>query len=179
MKIRELPLGAFFDWRELPIGDASLDPLAFKKLKGHSDVHLNYFKDAGLAYPPDLSSLPRGFRDAVCRLPPSAIEVSIYGEETDCWPVIPDSPQWADVNMGLKFHIGANPNGVVFRATVPTLTTHSILLMRVLDTDLKKHWRVVSGEYLLRLMGYFGANAELVSDESPTQRSPFVGSSHA
>ena len=70
-----------------------------------------------------------------------APQVALYGEECDPWPTVPGHFQWADINLSLKFCLGADLNGAVFRDAMPCLTTKSVLLMRVLTEDGARHWR--------------------------------------
>jgi hypothetical protein len=118
VKIGQLPVEMFFDWSEIPLSPHA-ESRQHKRLKGTSEVHLSYFKDADIPYPPKLSNYAIGFVGAICDLPPAAMEVAIFGEETDPWPETPLRFQWADTNMSLKLHIGSNANATVFKDYIP------------------------------------------------------------
>ncbi|CAK0847781.1 unnamed protein product, partial [Prorocentrum cordatum] len=134
LKVPAVPLERFFDWREIPvyIGD---EPPKVKKMKGSSNAHIEYFDRAGVPYPPDLSKYPVELVLILAPLTPCQTEVALYGEECDPWPTVPGHFQWADINLSLKFCLGADLNGAVFRDAMPCLTTKSVLLMRVLTED--------------------------------------------
>ncbi|CAK0844025.1 unnamed protein product, partial [Prorocentrum cordatum] len=55
IKVPQLPLDSFFEWESVPLFEGS-EPPAIKKLKGLSQQHGEYFTDAGIAYPPDLTN---------------------------------------------------------------------------------------------------------------------------
>eukprot|EP00959_Pyramimonas_sp_CCMP1952_P203492 4255305-Pyramimonas_sp.AAC.1 len=57
-------------------------------------------------------------------------QVALHGEDCDPWPTQPGTCQWADINQSLRFHLGADGNGSVFRNAMPTLTTKTILMLR-------------------------------------------------
>eukprot|EP00959_Pyramimonas_sp_CCMP1952_P028365 594937-Pyramimonas_sp.AAC.1 len=53
LKIGPLPIEEFFHWRDIPLFDGLSAP-PVRRLKGTSDIHLTYYKAAGLSYPPDI-----------------------------------------------------------------------------------------------------------------------------
>eukprot|EP00959_Pyramimonas_sp_CCMP1952_P162400 3395513-Pyramimonas_sp.AAC.1 len=65
------------------------------------------------------------------------------------------APQFADVNLSLKFCSEG-----LYRTTIPCLCTNSLIVMRVQVDAKTKAWRYIHGEHLLRLIGFFGADAD-------------------
>ncbi len=80
LKIGMLPLDTFFKWQHLPILRGN-DKRVLPKLRGTSEIHDEYFRQARIAYPPDLSTYPEELQDVCTQLTPAQIEVLIYGEK--------------------------------------------------------------------------------------------------
>ncbi len=87
----------------------------------------------------------------------------------DVYPEQEGVVQYADVNQSLRLHIGSTPEATVFKSTIPCFTTNSVMVLRVFtkseDGSQRRHWRVIRGEPLLRLIGFIGADPDNVSDE--------------
>jgi hypothetical protein len=57
-------------------------PPKAKKPQASSEPHLEYYKAAGLDYPPNLSSFDPAFQQVMWLLKPAQVETAVYGD----WP---------------------------------------------------------------------------------------------
>ena len=121
----------------------------------YKEIHQPAFREEGLQYPPDHSSIGGNWETFVSSLNNRAAEVSFYGEKTQAWPVEMCRPQWADVNLSLDWYLKAG--GIVWRQQMPTMTCSSVIVMRVEVPDgssSKRVWARLDGELCLRMLGF-------------------------
>lgn len=165
LKIPPFKITDMFDPESLPI-EGLEGPAKLRKLKGTSAKHLDIYKAVGLEYPPDPAKFDYEIREVLLQVNPAAAETAAYAVGTDPWPkhLGVEHSQFADINMSLTWHVGSNDNAVLFQSCIPTLTTKSLLLMRWRDLMGGSHYRLIRGENLLTLIGWF-SDAEEASDE--------------
>eukprot|EP00959_Pyramimonas_sp_CCMP1952_P077720 1624539-Pyramimonas_sp.AAC.1 len=76
LKVAQLPIEAFLAWEDAPLFDG-VEPPKLKRLKGTSEVHMEYYNDAGLQYPPEIQRYDDELQVILSPLTNAQIEVPL------------------------------------------------------------------------------------------------------
>jgi hypothetical protein len=120
----------------------------------YEDTFFELYQKGSHDYPPNWSKVPDALWDCVRHLRAPSQELAHFVELSYDYPVTLGTPQFLDVNQSAKFAIPKSGKSAMSTDEVPTLLTSSILMARWQSPfNGKKEFRIISGEYLLRIMG--------------------------
>ena len=119
------------------------------------DKHLEAFREAQLAYPPNFEDFPDAFSRAVLPLEGREREVAAYAELTLPWPDKLGVVQFFDINQSLQWLVG-NSGSNFFSEHCQTIAGSSRIWAGVQLSEAEKRWALLPGSVLMKMTGYPG-----------------------